>query len=108
MKVGLCYSRIRKDEKLLLGELRDRGHEVAKVDVRRQRFGLEEPPADMAGVDAMLAMEAVEEVFDVVPDIMVVGKGLSSGYAPISGMLVRDEIAGPCDSVLLRATGACV
>jgi [lysine-biosynthesis-protein LysW]--L-2-aminoadipate ligase len=54
MKVGLCYSRIRKDEKLLLGELRDRGHEVAKVDVRRQRFGLEEPPADMAGVDVLV------------------------------------------------------
>ncbi|MEF8886903.1 MAG: lysine biosynthesis protein LysX [Haloarculaceae archaeon] len=54
MKVGLCYSRIRKDEKLLLGELRERGHEVAKVDVRRQRFGLEEPPADMAGVDVLV------------------------------------------------------
>ena len=54
MKVGLCYSRIRKDEKLLLGELRERGHEVTKVDVRRQRFGLEEPPADMAGVDILV------------------------------------------------------
>jgi [lysine-biosynthesis-protein LysW]--L-2-aminoadipate ligase len=54
MRVGLCYSRIRKDEKLLLGELRERGHEVAKVDVRRQRFGLEEPPADMAGVDVLV------------------------------------------------------
>jgi len=54
MKVGLCYSRIRKDEKLLLGELRERGHDVAKVDVRRQRFGLEEPPAEMAGVDVLV------------------------------------------------------
>jgi [lysine-biosynthesis-protein LysW]--L-2-aminoadipate ligase len=54
MKVGLCYSRIRKDEKLLLGELRERGHEVAKVDVRKQRFGLAEPPADMAGVDVLV------------------------------------------------------
>jgi [lysine-biosynthesis-protein LysW]--L-2-aminoadipate ligase len=54
MKVGLCYSRIRKDEKLLLGELRERGHDVVKVDVRRQRFGLEEPPAEMADVDVLV------------------------------------------------------
>jgi [lysine-biosynthesis-protein LysW]--L-2-aminoadipate ligase len=54
MKVGLCYSRIRKDEKLLLGELRERGHEVTKVDVRRQRFGLEEPPEAMAAADVLV------------------------------------------------------
>jgi [lysine-biosynthesis-protein LysW]--L-2-aminoadipate ligase len=51
MEVGVLYSRIRRDEKLLLSELRDRGHEVRKVDVRSQQFGLEEPPADLAGVD---------------------------------------------------------
>ncbi len=38
MKVGVCYSRIRKDEKLLLNELRDRGHEVEKIDVRKLTF----------------------------------------------------------------------
>jgi len=54
MRIGLCYSRIRKDEKLLLGELRDRGHEVLKVDVRRQRFGLDDPPADLAEADLLL------------------------------------------------------
>ncbi|ERG88830.1 MAG: RimK-like ATP-grasp domain protein [halophilic archaeon J07HX5] len=40
MNVGLLYSRIRRDEKLLLTELRDRGHETTKLDVRDQRFGL--------------------------------------------------------------------
>jgi [lysine-biosynthesis-protein LysW]--L-2-aminoadipate ligase len=54
MKVGLCYSRIRKDEKLLLEELRERGHGVEKIDVRRQRFSLAEPPAAMAGVDLLV------------------------------------------------------
>jgi adenosylmethionine-8-amino-7-oxononanoate aminotransferase len=29
----------------------------------------------------------------VVPDVMTVGKGLSSGYAPISAMVIDDEIA---------------
>jgi [lysine-biosynthesis-protein LysW]--L-2-aminoadipate ligase len=51
VKVGLLYSRIRRDEKLLLSELRDRGHEVAKVDVRDVAFGLAEPPAALADVD---------------------------------------------------------
>ncbi len=51
MNVGVCYSRIRQDEKLLLTELRERGHEVTKVDVRRQRFGLDEPPAILEDVD---------------------------------------------------------
>jgi len=54
MKIGLCYSRIRKDEKLLLEELRDRNHEVAKIDVRRQRFGLEDPPTEFAEVDLLV------------------------------------------------------
>jgi [lysine-biosynthesis-protein LysW]--L-2-aminoadipate ligase len=51
VKVGLLYSRIRRDEKLLLSELRDRGHEVEKVDVRDVAFGLAEPPAALADVD---------------------------------------------------------
>jgi [lysine-biosynthesis-protein LysW]--L-2-aminoadipate ligase len=41
MKIGILYSRIRKDEKLLLSELRERGHEVEKIDVRKLRFGLD-------------------------------------------------------------------
>ena len=44
MNVGVLYSRIRRDEKLLLRELRDRGHEVTKIDVRKERFGLHEAP----------------------------------------------------------------
>ena len=34
--------------------------------------------------------------YDYVPDIVTMAKGLSSGYQPIGGCLVRDEIAdGP-------------
>ena len=51
MNVGLLYSRIRRDEKLLLSELRDRGHEVEKIDVRDVAFGLSEPPEALADVD---------------------------------------------------------
>lgn len=54
VKVGILYSRIRRDEKLLLNELRERDHEVVKVDVRKQRFGLSEPPEDMQNVDVLV------------------------------------------------------
>ena len=54
MNVGMLYSRIRKDEKLLLSELRDRGHETTKVDVRKQQFGLGDPPTGFEGVDVVL------------------------------------------------------
>ncbi|MFC6837433.1 lysine biosynthesis protein LysX [Halomarina ordinaria] len=54
MRVGVLYSRIRRDEKLLLNELRERGHDVEKVDVRAQRFGLHEPPAALADCDVVL------------------------------------------------------
>jgi [lysine-biosynthesis-protein LysW]--L-2-aminoadipate ligase len=51
MKVGVLYSRIRRDEKLLLSELRERDHEVVKIDVRKQRFGLHDPPAAFDDLD---------------------------------------------------------
>jgi [lysine-biosynthesis-protein LysW]--L-2-aminoadipate ligase len=54
MNVGVLYSRIRKDEKLLLRELRERGHEVTKIDVRKQRFGIDHAPASFADVDLVL------------------------------------------------------
>ncbi|MFB6092935.1 MAG: lysine biosynthesis protein LysX [Haloquadratum sp.] len=54
MKVGLLYSRIRKDEKLLLTELRDRGHEVEKIDVRKEQFNISEPPEAFDGVDVVV------------------------------------------------------
>ena len=54
MKVGLLYSRIRRDEKLLLSELRDRGHEVAKIDVRDEQFDLSDPPESFDGVDLVV------------------------------------------------------
>ena len=54
MDVGVLYSRIRRDEKLLLRELRDRGHDVTKVDVRKERFGVHEPPAALEDVDIVV------------------------------------------------------
>jgi len=54
MNVGILYSRIRQDEKLLLNELRERGHEVTKIDVRKQGFGLHDAPDDFDGVDVVV------------------------------------------------------
>ena len=54
MKVGILYSRIRRDEKLLLNELRERDHEIVKVDVRKQRFNLSDPPEVMTDVDILV------------------------------------------------------
>ncbi|SFR32666.1 lysine biosynthesis protein LysX [Halogeometricum limi] len=54
MNVGLLYSRIRRDEKLLLSELRERGHEVTKIDVRKEQFDISEPPAILDDVDVVL------------------------------------------------------
>ncbi len=34
------------------------------------------------------------ETFDIRPDIMTIAKGLSSGYAPIGGSILSDEVAG--------------
>lgn len=54
MNVGILYSRIRRDEKLLLNELRERDHEITKIDVRKQRFNVHSPPEIFEGVDVVL------------------------------------------------------
>jgi [lysine-biosynthesis-protein LysW]--L-2-aminoadipate ligase len=54
MNIGILYSRIRRDEKLLLNELRERGHEITKLDIRKLRFDLSEPPAALADCDIVL------------------------------------------------------
>ena len=54
MHIGVLYSRIRRDEKLLLGALRERGHKVTKIDVREQRFSLDAPLEAVADVDVVL------------------------------------------------------
>ena len=54
MHVGLLYSRIRRDEKLLLSELRDRGHDVTKIDVRREQFNISAAPAVFDEIDVVL------------------------------------------------------
>jgi [lysine-biosynthesis-protein LysW]--L-2-aminoadipate ligase len=54
VNVGILYSRIRKDEKLLLNELRERDHEVTKIDVRKQTFDISEPPAGFEDLDIVV------------------------------------------------------
>ncbi|WP_231185629.1 lysine biosynthesis protein LysX [Haladaptatus sp. DYF46] len=54
MNVGILYSRIRLDEKLLLAELRDRGHEVTKIDVRKVTFDLTDAPESFEGLDLVV------------------------------------------------------
>ena len=54
MKIGILYSRIRQDEKLLLNELRDRDHEIEKIDVRKQQFGLDGTTADVSDLDLVV------------------------------------------------------
>jgi [lysine-biosynthesis-protein LysW]--L-2-aminoadipate ligase len=54
VNVGLLYTTIRESEKLLLSELRERGHEVHKVDVKRETFGVGDPPTELADADLVL------------------------------------------------------
>ncbi|MFC7043320.1 lysine biosynthesis protein LysX [Halonotius sp. GCM10025705] len=54
MKIGILYSRIRQDEKLLLNELRDRDHEIEKIDVRKHQFGLDGTTADVDDLDIVV------------------------------------------------------
>ncbi len=37
-------------------------------------------------------MFSSEEVFDVVPDIITIAKGLTSGYVPMGGVLIADHL----------------
>ncbi|MDG5778620.1 lysine biosynthesis protein LysX [Haloarculaceae archaeon H-GB2-1] len=54
MKIGILYSRIRQDEKLLLNELRERDHEVVKIDVRKQQFNIQEAPEEFDDLDLVV------------------------------------------------------
>jgi [lysine-biosynthesis-protein LysW]--L-2-aminoadipate ligase len=54
VKVGVLYSRIRTDEKLLLNELRERDHDVTKIDVRKERFDIETAPDVFDGLDVVV------------------------------------------------------
>lgn len=54
MNVGILYSRIRRDEKLLLNELRERDHEITKIDVRKHQFNVHSPPEIFEDVDLVL------------------------------------------------------
>lgn len=54
MRVGILHSRIRRDEKRLLTALRERGHEVIKIDVREGSFGIETPSEVFDGIDLVV------------------------------------------------------
>ncbi len=54
VNVGILYSRIRKDEKLLLNELRERDHEVTKIDVRKQTFDISNAPDGFDDLDIVV------------------------------------------------------
>ncbi|WP_330630204.1 lysine biosynthesis protein LysX [Halocatena halophila] len=54
MTIGVLYSRIRHDEKLLLNELRDRDHDVVKLDVRSLRFDVETPEPPLSECDLVV------------------------------------------------------
>jgi adenosylmethionine-8-amino-7-oxononanoate aminotransferase len=51
----------------------------------------------MTGFGRTGEMFAVDH-FDVVPDMLSLGKGISGGYAPISGLMVHDDIAAEFES----------
>jgi [lysine-biosynthesis-protein LysW]---L-2-aminoadipate ligase len=54
LQIGILYSRIRKDEKLLLSELRERDHDVTKIDVRKQTFDIGETPEAFENLDIVV------------------------------------------------------
>ena len=54
LTVGILYSRIRRDEKLLLEALRERDHDVRKIDVRKERCDIEKPPEAFEDVDVLI------------------------------------------------------
>jgi [lysine-biosynthesis-protein LysW]--L-2-aminoadipate ligase len=54
VQVGIAYSRIRQDEKLLLSELRDHGHDVVKIDVRKTTFDIQTAPEVFAELDVVV------------------------------------------------------
>ena len=116
MNFGILYSRIRKDEKLLLSELRDRGHEVTKIDVRKQQFGLSEPPADFEGVDLVVdrclatSRSVYATQFVDAYDIPVVNHpdtaGVCADKAKNSLALVENEVPTPETTVAFTKDAA--
>ncbi|MGB9930530.1 lysine biosynthesis protein LysX [Haloarcula amylolytica] len=101
MKVGLLYSRIRRDEKLLLSELRERDHEIEKIDVRKQQFNIHEAP------------EAFEDLDIVVDRCLATSRSVyATKFAKAYGVPVVNgpEVADTCadkvnNSLALEAAG---
>ncbi len=59
----------------------------------------------LTGLGRTGKMWAVEH-YDVIPDILVVGKNLSGGIEPCAGIAARDEILGDCPDLLSGSTFA--
>lgn len=65
-------------------------HEIRRIcDEYDVLFIADEVMTGFGRTGTMFAMEQ----YDVVPDMLVVGKGLSAGYTPISATLVREHVA---------------
>ena len=54
MNIGFLHSQIRADEKLLLNELRSRGHNILKIDVRKHLFSIKNPASELVDLDIVI------------------------------------------------------
>ncbi|SRR5581483_2046681 len=54
VKIGLIWSRIRNDEKMLMDAARDRGVDLVPIDDRELVLPVHEPPNELLGFDAFL------------------------------------------------------
>ena len=100
MHFGVLHSRIREDEKLLLEELRDRGHEVTKVDVRDPPFHLDAAPAVLDGLD-LAVNRCLESSRARYAALLLEGYGVPVVNDPGTAATCADKVRGSL--ALLRA-----
>ncbi len=100
MHFGLLYTRIREDERLLLDELRDRGHEVTKIDARDPPFHLEETPAVLDGID-LAVNRCMESSRSRYVTLLLDGYGVPVVNGPETAATCADKVRGSL--ALLRA-----
>jgi [lysine-biosynthesis-protein LysW]--L-2-aminoadipate ligase len=97
---GLLYTRIREDERLLLDELRDRGHEVTKIDARDPPFHLEGAPAVLDGLD-LAVNRCMESSRSRYVTLLLDGYGVPVVNGPETAATCADKVRGSL--ALLRA-----
>ncbi len=100
MHFGVLHSRVREDEKLLLEELRDRGHEVTKVDVREPPFHLDAAPAVLDGLD-LAVNRCLESSRARYAALLLEGYGVPVVNDPGTAATCADKVRGSL--ALLRA-----